>query len=265
MAVVRRGAPRPPTAAHWASPPLPSPRAAASHSVLSLSNSRNRAPQSSCAQPRLLYAAFNPLGNAARVYLTRIPTRLLHGAFPGQFSRFSDGFDSFTRIATRALSPLEPCAVPRSQSTSALAQAAKALERFWAECRGAVDAICASGARPLLAEAAVLLDEIGELPSQAEQNFKATQQRSSLEASPIARLRSLLQRARGEFDARGAVEAQMLEFAENARVRFDQAMPLYFLIKIHRRSCERNREERSKVLNWLWAWLRSIAFPGFWG
>jgi hypothetical protein len=198
------------------------------HSVLSATNSRNRAPQSSCAQLRLLYATFNPLADAARIYLTKIPTRLLNGAFPGQFSRFSDGFDSFTRIATRALSPLEPSAVPRLQPTSALAQSAKALEQYWADCFDSVESIAASGAGPLLAETGARLDEIAELLNRADQSFKATQARSSLEATPIAPLGPLLQKAKIEFEAKGNVEGHVLEFAETTRVLFDQALPLYF-------------------------------------
>jgi hypothetical protein len=152
----------------------------------------------------------------------------LNGAFPGQFSRFSDGFDSFTRIATRALSALEPSAVPRFQSTSALAQSAKALDQYWTECFDVIESIAASGAGPLLLEATARFNEIPELLNTADQTFNATQQRSSLEATPIAPLTGLLQKAKHEFERKGNVEGQIREFADITRALFDQAFPLYF-------------------------------------
>jgi hypothetical protein len=81
---------------------------------------------------------------------------------------------------------------------------------------------------PLSPKSPCTFEKIAQLLNSTDQSFKANQPRRSLEATPIAPLRPLLQKSKLGFEAKGAVEVQMPEFAESTRALFAQALPLYF-------------------------------------
>jgi hypothetical protein len=153
--------------------------------------------------------------------------------FTTHFASFSTNFEVFTRSASRALGAVNPASVLRYQSTSALAQAARALESSWRECFADLEDIRASGAAILANEAATKFSDAVELVQKADRVFRANRStseiaRSELGGATLEPLIVLLQNAQEKFKAGDELDGPMRETAEVARVLFGKATPTFF-------------------------------------
>jgi hypothetical protein len=192
-----------------------------------------RTPQSSSPYLRPFYEAFNVLTDSAKAYISTFPAPILIQTFPAHFSAFSTNFDAFARSACRALGSVNPTHTLKYQSTSSLAQSAKALEMSWWDCFLETQAMDENDSAPLFATSAAQFGEVFEMLQQADQVFKANRSsseiaRSELGVATLEPLVAQLRKVQELFQARQNSEAALREAAELGRVLFDRATPTFF-------------------------------------
>jgi hypothetical protein len=210
-------------------PPTLTPRRSArAETALTPMNSRTRTPQSSCSEMRLLYAAFNSLSESYKWYDSIIPSRLTNEAFPVLFSRFSDAFDGFTRLAARALGSVNPSHVVPYQATSSLALAARTLALAWVACLSGITSISEKGTAPLFQRIASHFHAILQILQLVGRAFKSERFRTDVGGNALEELVAAVQRVQRDVEVNVDIDSEIREITNLTRVLFDRALPLYF-------------------------------------